>query len=61
MKEVDPAAPRSGRGRFSSPVQPCPSSLRCIPGGQMHTKEPIMFLQVIPLESQSSRPSAHSS
>lgn len=62
MKEVDGAAPQgSSRGCFHSPVQPWPSSLRCIPGGQMHTKEPIMFLQVIPLESQSSSPSEHSS
>lgn len=61
MKEVERAAPRSSRRRLDSPVQPRPSSLRCIPGGQMHTKEPIMFLQVIPLASQSFSPSAHSS
>lgn len=46
---------------FSSPIQPSPSGLRCMPGGQIHMKVPIRFLQVIPLESQSSRPSEHSS
>lgn len=61
MKEAERAAPQSSRGCFYPPVQPCPSSRRCIPGGQMHTKEPIMFLHVIPLASQSSSPSAHSS
>lgn len=51
-----------GRGPpADSPVQPSPSGLRCIPGGQMHMKVPIRFLQVMPLESQSSRPSEHSS
>lgn len=57
MEEADPSLPSPGY----SPVQPSPSGLRCIPGGQMHMKVPIRFLQVIPLESQSSRPSEHSS
>lgn len=57
MEEVDTSVPLPGY----SPVQPSPSGLRCIPGGQIHMKVPIRFLQVIPLESQSSRPSEHSS
>lgn len=43
------------------PVQPSPSGLRCIPGGQMHMKVPMRFLQSIPRVSQSCSPSAHSS
>lgn len=43
------------------PVQPSPSGLRCIPGGQMHMKVPMRFLHSIPRDSQSCRPSAHSS
>ena len=43
------------------PIQPSPSGRRCMPGGQIHMKVPIRFLQVMPLESQSSRPSKHSS
>lgn len=46
---------------FYSPIHPSPSGLRCMPGGQIHMKVPIRFLQVIPLESQSSSPSEHSS
>ncbi|TNN89341.1 hypothetical protein EYF80_000629 [Liparis tanakae] len=49
------------RERLDSPMHPSPSGLCCMPGGQMHMKVPIRFLQVIPLESQSSRPSEHSS
>lgn len=55
--EAEPSASSAGY----SPVQPSPSGLRCMPGGQMHMKVPIRFLQVMPLESQSSRPSEHSS
>jgi len=49
------------REHLDSPMHPSPSGLRCMPGGQIHMKVPIRFLQVIPLESQSSRPSEHSS
>jgi len=45
----------------SVPVQPSPSGLRCIPGGQMHMKVPMRFLHSIPRDSQSCSPSAHSS
>lgn len=43
------------------PTQPSPSGRRVIPGGQMHMKVPIRFLHIMPLDSQSWRPSAHSS
>lgn len=46
---------------YALPVQPSPSGLRVIPGGQMHMKVPIKFLHIMPLDSQSWRPSAHSS
>lgn len=42
-------------------MQPSPSGLRVIPEGQMHMKVPIKFLHIMPLDSQSWRPSAHSS
>lgn len=45
----------------SLPTQPSPSGLRAIPGGQMHMKVPIRFLHIMPLDSQSCSPSAHSS
>lgn len=43
------------------PTQPSPSGLRAMPGGQMHMKVPIRFLHIMPRDSQSCSPSAHSS
>lgn len=45
----------------SLPTQPSPSGLRAMPGGQMHMKVPIRFLHIMPRDSQSCSPSAHSS
>lgn len=52
----------SSRDRpWDLPTQPSPSGLRVMPGGQMHMKVPIRFLHIMPRDSQSCSPSAHSS